>query len=137
MADPQTAAQVLSALHDLGVHLAVDDFGTGYSSLSYLQRLPLSALKIDRCFVSGVADRKSERVIVDATIGLAHALGLVTVAEGVETEDQAAALRELKCDLGQGYLFARPLAEEAFAAWVEERLAVSGCIARERDTTPR
>ena len=86
----------------------LDDFGTGYSSLSYLKHLPLDTIKIDRTFVAGL-DGEADRSIVDAVIALAHGLRIGVVAEGIETEAQFELLRELGCDVGQGYLFARPL----------------------------
>ena len=101
----------LDALHDLralGVRLALDDFGTGYSALSYLRLLPVDLIKIDRSFVARLADSPRDRAIVEGIISLAHALGLVVVAEGVERNDEARALVELGCDLAQGFLFARP-----------------------------
>jgi diguanylate cyclase (GGDEF)-like protein len=99
----------LEDLRDMGVRLGIDDFGTGYSSLTYLKRLPVSFIKIDRSFVSGLATDSSDREIVTAVIRLGQALGLTTIAEGVEDVDQWAALKELGCDQAQGYLFGRPL----------------------------
>jgi diguanylate cyclase (GGDEF)-like protein/PAS domain S-box-containing protein len=99
---------VLEELHDLGVKLALDDFGTGYSSLAYLRRLPLDFLKIDRSFVSHLDGQGADTAIVRAIVDLAHTLGLVTVGEGVETEEQAEVLADLGCVLAQGYLYAEP-----------------------------
>jgi EAL domain-containing protein (putative c-di-GMP-specific phosphodiesterase class I) len=105
MDDVETAGKVLRRLRALGVQVWVDDFGTGYSSLIYLRRLPLNGLKVDRSFVAGLATEEEDRVIVSGIINLAHNLGLVALAEGVETEEQAAWLRALGCDLAQGYLW--------------------------------
>ena len=105
MDDVDAAGKVLRRLRDLGVHLWVDDFGTGYSSLLHLRRLPLDGLKIDQSFVAGLATQEEDRVIVGSIINLAHSLGLVALAEGVETEQQAEHLRRLGCDLAQGYLW--------------------------------
>jgi PAS domain S-box-containing protein/diguanylate cyclase (GGDEF)-like protein len=109
MADPGRAAGVLAGLRAMGVGLSIDDFGTGYSSLSYLQRLPVSELKIDRCFVRDVARNPSDAAIVRATVDMARTLGLRTVAEGVEDEAGLATLRELGCDMVQGYHVGRPM----------------------------
>ncbi|MCD9622280.1 sensor domain-containing protein [Rhabdothermincola salaria] len=109
MENPDAAVRRLNELHDLGLGLAVDDFGTGYSSLSYLRRLPVSQLKIDRAFISGVTHHEADEAIVRGTIELAHALGLVVVAEGVETVEQRARLLEMGCDRAQGYLWSRPV----------------------------
>jgi diguanylate cyclase (GGDEF)-like protein/PAS domain S-box-containing protein len=103
-----TTAQ-LRALKSLGVQLAIDDFGTGFSSLAHLRRFPVDVLKVDGTFVAGLGREPQDASIAAAVISLAHALGLKTVAEGVETEQQLAILEELGCDLGQGYLFGRPL----------------------------
>ncbi|MGI4764781.1 MAG: putative bifunctional diguanylate cyclase/phosphodiesterase [Janthinobacterium lividum] len=103
------ARRLLEEIRALGVRLALDDFGTGYSSLRHLQLLPFDKLKIDQSFVGAmVADRESAK-IVSAVVGLGHSLGLSTVAEGVETEEVAGLLRELGCDIGQGWLFGRPV----------------------------
>jgi predicted signal transduction protein with EAL and GGDEF domain len=109
MLDADRAAAVLKALKELGLGLALDDFGTGYSSLGYLKRFPIDTVKIDRAFVGGLGRDPEDTAIVRAVIGLAHTLGLHVVAEGVETEDNLHRLRELGCELGQGYHFARPL----------------------------
>jgi diguanylate cyclase (GGDEF)-like protein/PAS domain S-box-containing protein len=93
----------------LGAHLSLDDFGTGYSSLTHVRRFPLSYLKIDRSFVAGMLHHVEDRAVVGAVIGLGAALGLRVVAEGIETDDQAAALTQLGCHEGQGYLFGRPM----------------------------
>jgi diguanylate cyclase (GGDEF)-like protein len=100
--------QVLQALRDRGVRLSIDDFGTGYSSLSYLKRFPFDILKIDRSFVDGLGADAHDAAIVQAIVVLAHALELIVVAEGVETAPQAEYLREVGCDLCQGFYFARP-----------------------------
>jgi EAL domain-containing protein (putative c-di-GMP-specific phosphodiesterase class I) len=110
MRDAESALSALGALQALGLHLAVDDFGSGYSSLAYLERLPVEALKIDRSFTEGVGVRKDSTAIVGAVVGLARALHLATVAEGIETREQFQHLRAMGCEAGQGYLFgpARP-----------------------------
>jgi diguanylate cyclase (GGDEF)-like protein/PAS domain S-box-containing protein len=113
----------LHALKALGVRLAIDDFGTGYSSLAYLQRFPVDVLKIDKAFIDGVAHGGSEAAIARAVVALGDALGLRTVAEGVETAAQCAELRALGCGYGQGYLFARPLRADAFVALLPARRA--------------
>jgi diguanylate cyclase (GGDEF)-like protein/excisionase family DNA binding protein len=100
---------VLQDLRALGVRLFLDDFGSGYSSLSYLKRFPLDALKIDQSFVSGIADRGHDLHLVEAIVGIASALGLQTVAEGVETCEQVEILLDLGCHIAQGYHFARPM----------------------------
>ncbi|MGH8980134.1 MAG: putative bifunctional diguanylate cyclase/phosphodiesterase [Acidimicrobiales bacterium] len=104
----------LSVLKDLGVHLAIDDFGTGYSSLAYLRRLPVDQLKVDRAFVKDVADHGDTR-IMEAVVRLAHDLGLEVVAEGVETSDELDVVKELGCDIVQGFLLGRPLPPAAVA----------------------
>ncbi len=104
---------MLSALKALGVRLILDDFGTGYSSLSYLKRFPLDTIKIDRSFVVGLGTAGHDSAIVDAVLGMTHALGLVVVAEGIEEERQLRHLRDRGAEVGQGYLFARPLAADA------------------------
>jgi diguanylate cyclase (GGDEF)-like protein/PAS domain S-box-containing protein len=102
------AAAILRALKELGVRLAMDDFGTGYSSLAHLRRFPLDVIKVDRSFVAGLGDGQGSS-IAGAIVSLAHALGLRTVAEGIEDEEQRRAVMALGCDVGQGFLFARPM----------------------------
>jgi diguanylate cyclase (GGDEF)-like protein/PAS domain S-box-containing protein len=103
------ATRTLLALKGLGVRLAIDDFGTGYSSLAYLKRLPVHVVKLDGSFVEGLGRHADDRAIVSAMIGMAHALALTVVAERVETPVQAEELLALGCDLGQGFLWSRPL----------------------------
>jgi EAL domain-containing protein (putative c-di-GMP-specific phosphodiesterase class I) len=109
MEDAEAAQRVLAGLKALGVRLAIDDFGVGYSSLSHLKYLlPVDIIKIDKSFVDGLEGSGESRAIVTAIIQLAHALDVVAIAEGVETEGQAEVLRELGCHLAQGYRFSRP-----------------------------
>jgi diguanylate cyclase (GGDEF)-like protein/PAS domain S-box-containing protein len=112
MNDAERSAVVLSDLKAIGVRLSIDDFGTGYSSLSRLQRFPVDTLKIDRSFISGVTLDRETQEIVRIIVLLAHNLGLSVVAEGIENQEQMDMLRHLGCELGQGYLFARPGAAE-------------------------
>ena len=121
MDQSEASVERLRGLRALGVRLVLDDFGTGYSSLSYLRRLPLDTIKIDQSFVAGLGSDDANLPIVQAIIGLAHGLGIDVVAEGIETAEQLAWLRQLGCDRGQGYLYARPLP----AAELEALLAAS------------
>ena len=107
--DVDAAVEALGRLRDLGVRLAIDDFGTGYSSLSYLRRFPVDVLKIDKEFVAALLTGPEDAALAHAIVRLAHTLRLGTVAEGIETPEQLAELSRLGCELGQGYLFARPL----------------------------
>ena len=117
MDDADGCVEALRRLRSLGVRLAIDDFGTGYSSLSYLQRFPVTELKVDRSFVSPLHAGGEEQIaIVEAIVGLAHALRLTVVAEGVETGEQASIVTELGCALGQGFLWSRPVDAAAVEA---------------------
>ncbi len=106
--DLESAKTLAHRLKDMGCRLALDDFGTGYSSLSHLQSLPFDELKVDRSFVASMVERRESRKIVAAVIGLGHSLGLATVAEGVETEEQADMLLWFGCEMVQGWLYGRP-----------------------------
>jgi EAL domain-containing protein (putative c-di-GMP-specific phosphodiesterase class I)/GGDEF domain-containing protein len=117
MKNPKLAQATLTALDEAGVKLAIDDFGTGYSSLAYLQSLPVQVVKIDQSFVRDIEHDERKRALVSAMIKLAHDLGHRVVAEGVETKDVVHVLQNANCDEAQGYLYARPLAPQAFAEW--------------------
>ncbi|MDZ7921376.1 putative bifunctional diguanylate cyclase/phosphodiesterase [Rhodoferax sp.] len=121
MAETETSQRIIERLRQLGVGIAIDDFGTGYSSLAYLKRLRPNQLKIDRSFVNDADVDSDSRAIVRGVVGLADALGLNVVAEGVETVEQQAFLRESGCHTLQGYYIARPLAVEALEAWMADR----------------
>lgn len=112
MTDSARAMETLGRLHQMGVQISIDDFGTGYSSLSYLKRLPIQVLKIDQSFVREIHTDADDRAIVTAVIALAHSMKLRVVAEGVETDEQHAFLRDHRCDMLQGYLFSRPVPPE-------------------------
>jgi EAL domain-containing protein (putative c-di-GMP-specific phosphodiesterase class I) len=120
MHDVERTVRILQELKDLGVALAIDDFGTGFSSLSYLSRFPLDRLKIDKSFVRGLGQDPNAAAIATAVVTLGHSLGLRVIAEGVETEEQLAVLRQMGCDEIQGYLFSRPLLDEQFVACLRE-----------------
>jgi EAL domain-containing protein (putative c-di-GMP-specific phosphodiesterase class I) len=120
----QDAAGVAGLLHELkalGVRIALDDFGTGHSSLAWLRRFPIDLIKIDRSFVCDLPHDQDDIEITKSVIALGHSLRRVVVAEGVETDGQAAMLRELGCDEMQGYLIQRPVPLEAFEAWMNGR----------------
>jgi diguanylate cyclase (GGDEF)-like protein len=119
MENPDQAAAILNGLRDMGVQLSLDDFGTGYSSLSYLHRFPFHDLKIDRSFVSKLEAGDKDAEIVKVINSLAKNLGMDVVAEGIETEAQWALLRDLACRYGQGYLFSKPLEDEAARKLIE------------------
>lgn len=108
MADPEKCLEELGHLKQLGVSISIDDFGTGYSSLDYLRRLPLDILKIDQSFTRGIGESENDEEIVRVMIGMAHAMGLKVICEGVETADHLRFLQEHNCDYVQGYFFSRP-----------------------------
>jgi EAL domain-containing protein (putative c-di-GMP-specific phosphodiesterase class I) len=108
--DVETALRRLGQLAATGVRIALDDFGTGYSSLSYLRRMPIHMLKIDKSFIDDLTgDDGRGEALLRSIVGIARSLGLQSVAEGIETAEQAAVMRDLGCTLGQGYLFSRPV----------------------------
>ncbi|MGP9765676.1 EAL domain-containing protein [Halomonas sp. AOP13-D3-9] len=118
MNDTDAAIDTLHALREMGISIAIDDFGTGFSSLSYLRHLPVDKVKIDRSFISNIANNSKDAAIVQGIIALAHHLDLTVVAEGVETPQQQQQLMALQCNVFQGYLFARPMPFEALQAWL-------------------
>ncbi|WP_431877561.1 putative bifunctional diguanylate cyclase/phosphodiesterase [Amycolatopsis sacchari] len=132
MADPQKALPILQELHELGIVLAVDDFGTGYSSLAYLRRLPVDEVKIDKSFVLGMGTDLGDLAVVRSIVELGHSLGLTVVAEGVEEDIARDQLEAMGCDVAQGYLISRPLAEDRLEAWLQARTARSA--GRQRET---
>ena len=129
--DAEAAVESLSRIAALGAAVAIDDFGTGYSSLLYLKRYPISALKIDRSFVSGLGQDSDDHAIVASLVSLAGAVGAASIAEGIETEDQRQRLLGLGCQLAQGYLFSRPVPGDQVLA------AIDACEERLADTGPR
>ncbi|MFY9853949.1 MAG: EAL domain-containing protein [Terracidiphilus sp.] len=130
----QSVACNLKALH---CKLALDDFGTGYSSLKHLQALPFDELKVDKSFVSSMAQSRENRKIVAGVVGLGRSLGLITVAEGVETQEQANMLLWLGCDFGQGFLYSRPVAIEEVPGLVSRKpQAYASCLSDPPDADP-
>jgi diguanylate cyclase (GGDEF)-like protein/PAS domain S-box-containing protein len=108
----------LQQLHDAGVRIAIDDFGTGFSHLAQLRHIPVDTIKVDRSFVQGVERDAKDTAITTSVVALAHALGVIAVAEGIETEGQLAHMRAIGCDVGQGYLFSRPVPGEEMTAFL-------------------
>jgi diguanylate cyclase (GGDEF)-like protein/PAS domain S-box-containing protein len=127
MRDPDSWL-TLNSLRALGISLHIDDFGTGYSSLAYLKDLPVDAVKIDRAFINRLGSVAADESVVSAVIAMAAALSLDVVAEGVETELQLSVLRELGCQVAQGFLFARPLPYNDLLGWLHERGTAEGCL---------
>jgi EAL domain-containing protein (putative c-di-GMP-specific phosphodiesterase class I) len=111
--------RVLAELRELGVRIALDDFGTGYSSLEHLRRFPVDSIKIDKVFIDRVTGGLRESALARAIIQLGQTMGLATVAEGVETAEQAAVLRDLGCGYGQGYWFARPMSVDDLGRYLD------------------
>jgi diguanylate cyclase (GGDEF)-like protein/PAS domain S-box-containing protein len=120
LSEPDRVIDILETLRRKGVHFSLDDFGTGYSSLSYLRKLPVDEIKIDKSFVTDMVRNESDAEIVSATINLAHNLGRQVVAEGIEDEATWDMLRELGCDLGQGYYLSKPLPPDELSRWLSE-----------------
>jgi diguanylate cyclase (GGDEF)-like protein/PAS domain S-box-containing protein len=120
MEDIERNVICLKRLREMGIGVAIDDFGTGYSSLSYVAKLPVDALKIDRSFIENVGREGPGQAIVSTIVSLAHSLNLKVIAEGIETEAQAAFLKAAGCEEGQGYLFSRPLTAEVMAAQLQQ-----------------
>jgi EAL domain-containing protein (putative c-di-GMP-specific phosphodiesterase class I) len=123
MADADVAAARLDEIKALGARIAMDDFGTGFSSLGYLSRLPVDILKIDRSFLAGEARDSS---LAAAIIAIGARLGLEVVAEGIEREDQIETLQDLGCELGQGFLFAKPMPHRALLRYFGKTLERDG-----------
>ena len=122
-AQDECVQATLRELKSLGVKLALDDFGTGYSSLACLHLLPVDTVKIDRSFIIHALTVEYHRVLIEATIRVARTLGMRTVAEGIETQDQAVLMRQLCCDAGQGYLYGRPMTAAELAPWLDRQSA--------------
>jgi EAL domain-containing protein (putative c-di-GMP-specific phosphodiesterase class I) len=112
MAEPDAGFQVIRRLKGLGVRLAIDDFGTGYSSLAYLHRLPVDVIKVDRSFIADLGLGSDRATLARGILELVRSLQVSTVAEGVETSEQLDALRTIRCELGQGFMFSRPVTPE-------------------------
>ncbi len=112
---------LLSQFRSRSIQISIDDFGTGYSSLSYLHRFPIHSLKIDRSFVSRIGGEGSNRDIAEVIVTLTHQLGLVAIAEGIETERQLYRLKALGCELAQGYFLSQPLTAEAAERLLKQR----------------
>ena len=125
MQDADHAIAILRKIQNLGVRVAVDDFGTGYSSLAYLKRLPIDSVKIDRSFVMDIGSDPEDAAIVQAIVALGCTLKLETIAEGVETKKQVNFLREIGCDVAQGYHYAKPMPADLFSAWVTKTACVA------------
>ena len=130
MENTNATRAALQALHAHGIRIALDDFGTGYSSLAYLTRMPISHIKVDRCFVSGMLEGGESEAIVRAVLAMAHSLGMRVTAEGVETLEQAKALAAMTCDNLQGFYFSRPVAAAAIAQLAMRRWTLNDEDAR-------
>jgi EAL domain-containing protein (putative c-di-GMP-specific phosphodiesterase class I) len=122
MDDVVQSNETLGKFKELGIGLAIDDFGTGYSSFAYLQRFPVDVLKVDRSFVSGLGSDDGDPAITEAIVTLSHTLGLLAVAEGVESATQLEVLTRIGCDRAQGFWKSRPLSAADLMAFLHERL---------------
>lgn len=125
MHDPQSAIAIMKNLHERGIRMSIDDFGTGYSSLAYLKKFNVYKLKIDKSFVDDITTDRDDKAIVSAIIGMAHSLGLQTIAEGVETVQQREYLFQLGCNEVQGYYYSKPLLPNAFVLFARNHVKAS------------
>jgi len=123
-----STATILRTLRESGIRVAVDDFGTGYSSLSYLQKFPIDAVKIDQSFIRQISTAGDDTTIVKAVIGMARGLKLRVIAEGVETQEEAAFLRAYRCEEAQGYFFSRPVPARQFAMFLKNGMPKSNVV---------
>jgi EAL domain-containing protein (putative c-di-GMP-specific phosphodiesterase class I) len=130
MSDPDRGVRVLEALREMGVGVAIDDFGTGNASFEYIAELPATELKIDRSFVTDILIRDRDRAIVRSTIDLGRNLGLTVVAEGIESEETLECLAADGCQMGQGFLFARPLPAEELTPLLAAAFGLGGAELR-------
>ncbi|HWE58975.1 MAG TPA: EAL domain-containing protein [Solirubrobacteraceae bacterium] len=136
MRDAEGTAQRLRMIKDLGVRLSIDDFGTGYSSLAYLQRFPVDELKIDRSFISQIDSPTQRDALIRTFVQLGRSLKIETIAEGIEDHAQLSRLQEERCDIGQGFLFARPMEPDQCREFVEQWVATGGEPLRRTATPP-
>jgi EAL domain-containing protein (putative c-di-GMP-specific phosphodiesterase class I) len=130
--DDAVARAVLAGLRAMGVGVALDDFGVGYSSLSALRAAPVGTLKVDRCFVSGIAHAAADMAMVGAMVAMGHGLDMRVIAEGVEDAAQEASLLAVGCELAQGYLYGRPMHSEQMAELLKERVLDSPAVREKR-----
>ncbi|MEA5572556.1 EAL domain-containing protein, partial [Calothrix sp. UHCC 0171] len=121
MENSDAVKNILQELKQRNFQLVIDDFGTGYSSLSYLHSFPLNSLKIDKSFVKIMQENQENMGLVPAMIGISHSMGMRAIAEGIETPEQLAQLRSLNCDLGQGYLFSKPIKAELVLEFLDTK----------------
>jgi EAL domain-containing protein (putative c-di-GMP-specific phosphodiesterase class I) len=126
MENIERASSLLEEFRQRGIHISIDDFGTGYSSLNYLKRLPIDTLKIDQSFIRNIQKDKNDKIIVNTIIAMAHGLEFSVIAEGVENSYQRDYLKEMGCDIFQGYHFGRPLSADTFEQLLEQNDHLSG-----------
>ena len=122
VADIDQTLETMQQLKSMGFIFSIDDFGTGYSSLAYLKQMPVDIIKIDRSFVSGMHDNTADMQIVSSTIAMVQKLGMKVVAEGVETSAQLQLLKDLNCEIGQGYFISRPIPEKDLYTLIPDKL---------------
>ena len=120
LSDSDKIGKQLVDIRDLGFNMSIDDFGTGYSSLSYLKRCPVNTVKIDKSFIFGLPDDQENATLVTAIVAMAHGLNLKVIAEGVETEEQWGFLKQVNCDLMQGFHIGKPMPAEDFESFLSE-----------------
>ena len=133
MEDPKRSMRVLTRLASMGTRISIDDFGTGHSSLAYLKKLPAREIKIDKSFVMEMDQDRDDHTIVQSTIEMAHRLGLQVVAEGVENEGVWRMLTDAGCNVGQGYLFSRPLPADEITVILESQPWLRPSLELDRD----